>query len=99
MASSQPLRMLMVVAHSHNFARISDTCGKHVDRGDQVTIVSKAASSRRTSKGPHIPALAGARFQRMTTPPAGSAATELVSHLQLRVAVMMVPSARATLLG
>ena len=36
----QPLRILMVVAHPHDFTHMAGTCGKHVDMGDSVTVVS-----------------------------------------------------------
>ncbi len=40
MASHQALRILVVMAHPHDFTHVSGTCGKHVDRGDHVTVVS-----------------------------------------------------------
>lgn len=36
----EPLRLLAVVAHPHDFTHIAGTCGKHVDRGDTVTAVT-----------------------------------------------------------
>ena len=35
-----PLRILVVVAHPHDFTHMAGTCGKHVDMGDSVTVVS-----------------------------------------------------------
>jgi len=36
----QPLPILVVVAHPHDFTHMAGTCGKHVDMGDSVTVVS-----------------------------------------------------------
>ena len=35
-----PMRILVVVAHPHDFTHMSGTCGKHAGRGDRVTVVS-----------------------------------------------------------
>ena len=39
----QSLRLLVVVAHPHDFTHCSGTCGIHVSMGDSVTVVSMSA--------------------------------------------------------
>ena len=41
----QPLSILVVVAHPHDFTHMAGTCGKHVDMGDSVTVVSVTGGS------------------------------------------------------
>ena len=36
----EPIRLLVVTAHPHDFTHMAGTCGMHVDRGDSVTVVS-----------------------------------------------------------
>ena len=40
MAQDNKLRILVIAAHPHDFTHVSGTCGKHTDRGDQVTVLS-----------------------------------------------------------
>ena len=35
----EPLSLLVIVAHPHDFTHVSGTCGHHIDAGDQVAIV------------------------------------------------------------
>jgi len=45
--SSQPkLRLLVVVAHPHDFTHMAGTCGLHVQRGDAVTVVCATGGLR-----------------------------------------------------
>jgi LmbE family N-acetylglucosaminyl deacetylase len=39
-ANGKPLSIVVVTAHPHDFTHVAGTCGKHVDRGDTVTVVS-----------------------------------------------------------
>lgn len=38
-ASSEPLQLLVIAAHPHDVTWMLGTCGNHVERGDQVTVV------------------------------------------------------------
>ena len=38
--TSEPLRLLVVSAHPHDFTHCAGTCGIHTARGDSVTVVS-----------------------------------------------------------
>ncbi len=40
MAEREPLHILVVMAHPHDFTHCAGTCGIHVSRGDAVTVVS-----------------------------------------------------------
>jgi len=40
---NQGLRILVVVAHPHDFVHCSGTCGIHINMGDSVTVVSMSA--------------------------------------------------------
>jgi LmbE family N-acetylglucosaminyl deacetylase len=39
-AREHPLKILVIVAHPHDFTHVAGTCGQHVDRGDSVTVVT-----------------------------------------------------------
>ena len=36
---SEPLSILVIVAHPHDFTHVSGTCGNHIDAGDRVAVV------------------------------------------------------------
>ena len=40
MVMGEPLRLLVVSAHPHDFTHCAGTCGIHTARGDSVTVVS-----------------------------------------------------------
>lgn len=46
MSTSEALRILVVVAHPHDFTHMAGTCGKHVKRGDSVTVLSVTGGVR-----------------------------------------------------
>ena len=44
--SHPKLQLLSVVAHPHDFTHMAGTCGLHVQRGDEVTVVSASSGGR-----------------------------------------------------
>ena len=44
--SESPLRILVVVAHPHDFTHCAATCGIHAARGDSVTVVTVTSGAR-----------------------------------------------------
>ncbi len=44
--SNNPLRILVVVAHPHDFTHCAATCGIHAARGDSVTVVTVTSGAR-----------------------------------------------------
>ena len=42
----QPLRLLAIVAHPHDFTHVIGTCGHHVERGDAVSVVSVTGGAK-----------------------------------------------------
>lgn len=43
---TSPLRLLVVVAHPHDFTHMAGTCGRHVDQGDAVTVLSVTGGAK-----------------------------------------------------
>jgi LmbE family N-acetylglucosaminyl deacetylase len=45
-ATERPLKILVVAAHPHDFTAAAGTCGKHIERGDSVTVVAATGGAR-----------------------------------------------------
>ena len=45
MADRDPMRILVVKAHPHDFTHVAGTCGIHASRGDSITVVSMTAGT------------------------------------------------------
>ena len=59
--SNQRLRILVVVAHPHDFTHGAGTCGIHASRGDTVTVVTMTNGSLTHNERLHDELIAGER--------------------------------------